>query len=158
MASAGAFLFPMKISSIVCSGTKSPAGTASSSSGPISIPIPARRLAVSTDNQTKPKEFFSGNGKFGNTEEADTSSFEDGKRPYSEFDELEKERRESVKDYLEQAKDLIRSDGGPPRWFSPLECGSRLNDSPLLLFLPGYYSLISRKTFIDYYGAFLFMA
>ncbi|CAK7328372.1 unnamed protein product [Dovyalis caffra] len=28
-------------------------------------------------------------------------------------------------------------DGGPPRWFSPLECGSRSDNSPLLLFLPG---------------------
>ncbi|KAG6435094.1 hypothetical protein SASPL_106745 [Salvia splendens] len=28
------------------------------------------------------------------------------------------------------------SDGGPPRWFSPLECRSRLKDSPLLLYLP----------------------
>ncbi|CAL5370320.1 unnamed protein product [Camellia sinensis] len=33
---------------------------------------------------------------------------------------------------------MIRSnDGGPPRWFSPLECRTRSNDSPLLLFLPG---------------------
>uniref|UniRef100_A0A5B7BDC7 Serine aminopeptidase S33 domain-containing protein n=1 Tax=Davidia involucrata TaxID=16924 RepID=A0A5B7BDC7_DAVIN len=45
--------------------------------------------------------------------------------------------RLNLKDYVEQSKDLIRSDGGPPRWFSPLECGSRLNNSPLLLFLPG---------------------
>ncbi|KAK3026746.1 hypothetical protein RJ639_042199 [Escallonia herrerae] len=43
----------------------------------------------------------------------------------------------SLKDYFERSKDLIRSDGGPPRWFSPLEYGSRLNGSPLLLFLPG---------------------
>ncbi|KAJ6302295.1 hypothetical protein OIU77_016392 [Salix suchowensis] len=27
--------------------------------------------------------------------------------------------------------------GGPPRWFSPLDCGSRLDNSPLLLYLPG---------------------
>lgn len=50
------------------------------------------------------------------------------------------ESRRGVKDYLEQTKDLVRSvDGGPPRWFSPLDCAgsSRLNDSPLLLFLPG---------------------
>nr|AZM65208.1 diacylglycerol acyltransferase 9 [Vitellaria paradoxa] len=32
---------------------------------------------------------------------------------------------------------MATNDGGPPRWFSPLECGSRLKDSPLLLFLPG---------------------
>ncbi|PSS30307.1 Acyltransferase-like protein [Actinidia chinensis var. chinensis] len=44
----------------------------------------------------------------------------------------------SLKDYFEQSKDMIRSnDGGPPRWFSPLECGSQSNDSPLLFFLPG---------------------
>ncbi|CAI9763110.1 unnamed protein product [Fraxinus pennsylvanica] len=44
----------------------------------------------------------------------------------------------SLRDYLELSRDLIaRSDGGPPRWFSPLECGARLKDSPLLLFLPG---------------------
>ncbi|KAJ4961341.1 hypothetical protein NE237_021251 [Protea cynaroides] len=57
--------------------------------------------------------------------------------------EIEKERRLRIKDYLEGSKDLINrkwdADGGspPPRWFSPLECASRLNDSPLLLFLPG---------------------
>ncbi|XP_047959094.1 phytyl ester synthase 2, chloroplastic-like isoform X2 [Salvia hispanica] len=28
-------------------------------------------------------------------------------------------------------------DGGPPRWFSPLQCGRRSTSSPLLLFLPG---------------------
>ncbi|KAL6960374.1 hypothetical protein U1Q18_038139 [Sarracenia purpurea var. burkii] len=46
-------------------------------------------------------------------------------------------RRLSLKDYFEQSKDMIRSDGGPPRWFSPVECASRSNNSPLLLFLPG---------------------
>nr|AZM65203.1 diacylglycerol acyltransferase 4 [Vitellaria paradoxa] len=43
----------------------------------------------------------------------------------------------SLNDYFELSKEMIRSDGGPPRWFSPLECGSRLDNSPLLLFLPG---------------------
>lgn len=45
--------------------------------------------------------------------------------------------RVSVKDYLDRAQDFIRSDGGPPRWFCPLECGSPPKDAPLLLFLPG---------------------
>ncbi|KAK2415219.1 Esterase/lipase/thioesterase family protein [Trifolium repens] len=49
----------------------------------------------------------------------------------------EKKQRSSWKDYLEQAEELIVADGGPPRWFSPLECGSRLDKSPLMLFLPG---------------------
>ncbi|KAJ0052828.1 hypothetical protein Pint_03071 [Pistacia integerrima] len=30
--------------------------------------------------------------------------------------------RKRLKDYFEESKDLIKSDGGPPRWFSPLEC------------------------------------
>ncbi|KAF5186443.1 Acyltransferase-like protein [Thalictrum thalictroides] len=43
----------------------------------------------------------------------------------------------TVKDYLESAKDMIRVDGGPPRWFCPVDCGNPLQGSPLLLFLPG---------------------
>lgn len=50
------------------------------------------------------------------------------------------EVRRSLKDYFEQSVELIGSDGGPPRWFSPLECGSRMDNSPLLLFLPGWSS------------------
>ncbi|CAK8542687.1 unnamed protein product [Lathyrus sativus] len=49
----------------------------------------------------------------------------------------EKQRRSGWKEYLEQAKEMIEADGGPPRWFSPLECGSQLENSPLMLFLPG---------------------
>ncbi|XP_041004198.1 acyltransferase-like protein At3g26840, chloroplastic isoform X2 [Juglans microcarpa x Juglans regia] len=45
--------------------------------------------------------------------------------------------RRSLKEYFERSKELIiRSNGGPPRWFTPLECGSPLANSPLLLFLP----------------------
>ncbi|RHN70693.1 hypothetical protein MtrunA17_Chr3g0138301 [Medicago truncatula] len=42
----------------------------------------------------------------------------------------EKERRSGRREYLEQAKkELIgAADGGPPRWLSPLECGSRLEE------------------------------
>ncbi|KAH7865461.1 hypothetical protein Vadar_007036 [Vaccinium darrowii] len=43
----------------------------------------------------------------------------------------------TVKDYLDNAKDMIKPDGGPPRWFCPVECGRPLKDSPILLFLPG---------------------
>ncbi|KAK1257380.1 Acyltransferase-like protein [Acorus gramineus] len=36
----------------------------------------------------------------------------------------------------------MSSDGGPPRWFSPVECGpDRLEGSPLLLFLPGFHGI-----------------
>ncbi|PKA57490.1 Acyltransferase-like protein [Apostasia shenzhenica] len=43
----------------------------------------------------------------------------------------------SVKDYLDAAREIIRPDGGPPRWFCPPECGQPIKDAPLLLFLPG---------------------
>ncbi|RWW21339.1 hypothetical protein BHE74_00011571 [Ensete ventricosum] len=42
-----------------------------------------------------------------------------------------------ISDYIERSRELIKPDGGPPRWFSPLECGARGTDSPLLLYLPG---------------------
>lgn len=42
-----------------------------------------------------------------------------------------------LEDFFNLAEDLIRSDGGPPRWFSPPECASQLNNYPLLLYLPG---------------------
>ncbi|KAJ8760709.1 hypothetical protein K2173_017765 [Erythroxylum novogranatense] len=43
----------------------------------------------------------------------------------------------SVRDYLDGAMKIIKPDGGPPRWFCPVECGQPLRDAPLLLFLPG---------------------
>ncbi|XP_068661517.1 phytyl ester synthase 1, chloroplastic-like [Aristolochia californica] len=43
----------------------------------------------------------------------------------------------SVIDYLDIAKDLVKKDGGPPRWFCPVECGAPIKGAPLLLFLPG---------------------
>ncbi|KAK4845152.1 hypothetical protein QYF36_001588 [Acer negundo] len=46
-------------------------------------------------------------------------------------------KRKELKDYFEESKDMIKADGGPPRWFSPLESGSHSHDSPLLLYLPG---------------------
>lgn len=49
----------------------------------------------------------------------------------------------NVRLYLEHSKYLTTSkDGGPPRWFTPLESGmSRLPNSPLLLYLPGKWYL-----------------
>ncbi|XP_062210624.1 phytyl ester synthase 1, chloroplastic-like isoform X2 [Phragmites australis] len=44
----------------------------------------------------------------------------------------------TVKDYFAAAKAVSRDDGGPPRWFCPVECGRpAVEDAPLLLFLPG---------------------
>ncbi|KAL4364341.1 hypothetical protein GQ457_04G033810 [Hibiscus cannabinus] len=54
-----------------------------------------------------------------------------------ELPEFEEDKK-LLKDYFEECKEIIRSDGGPPRWFSPLECSSSTSpDCPLLLFLPG---------------------
>ncbi|KAD5960563.1 hypothetical protein R6Q59_013636 [Mikania micrantha] len=47
---------------------------------------------------------------------------------------------QSVKDYLDLAKEIIKPDGGPPRWFCPVAADgydSPLPGSPILLFLPG---------------------
>ncbi|XP_047048309.1 phytyl ester synthase 1, chloroplastic-like [Lolium rigidum] len=50
-------------------------------------------------------------------------------------------RRSGVREYMEAARDMVqRPDGGPPRWFSPLECGGaggRVPGAPTLLYLPG---------------------
>lgn len=47
--------------------------------------------------------------------------------------EKEKQRQSGWEEYFEQAKKLIEADGGPPRWFSPLECSSQWDNSPLML-------------------------
>ncbi|XP_062143471.1 phytyl ester synthase 1, chloroplastic isoform X1 [Alnus glutinosa] len=44
---------------------------------------------------------------------------------------------ETVRDYFDMAKGIVKPDGGPPRWFCPVSCGCPLKDSPVLLFLPG---------------------
>lgn len=44
---------------------------------------------------------------------------------------------QTVKDYLELADEFIKPDGGPPRWFCPVECGEPIENAPVLLFLPG---------------------
>lgn len=43
----------------------------------------------------------------------------------------------TVKDYFDANEQMIKPDGGPPRWFSPLAFNPPLKDSPVLLFLPG---------------------
>ncbi|KAL9241804.1 hypothetical protein vseg_015870 [Gypsophila vaccaria] len=52
------------------------------------------------------------------------------------------EKKLCVDDYFVHANDLIDSDrgcGGPPRWFSPMDCGRvrKFDACPLLLYLPG---------------------
>ncbi|KAA8548271.1 hypothetical protein F0562_004468 [Nyssa sinensis] len=94
------------------------------------VSVATRRTVVSTEQQQTTS--FSENGMVENKQDAETMA-----RSYENSEVAPEAERWSLKDFFEQSKDLIRSDGGPPRWFSPLKCGSRLNDSPLLLFLPG---------------------
>ncbi|KAK7336128.1 hypothetical protein VNO77_16661 [Canavalia gladiata] len=89
------------------------------------IPSMAPRFAVSVDRVPATAEV--------KREERNGTVEKEKRREQKE----EKQRRKDWKEYLEQSKVLIEPDGGPPRWFSPLECGSRLDNSPLLLFLPG---------------------
>uniref|UniRef100_A0A6N2M9U4 Serine aminopeptidase S33 domain-containing protein n=1 Tax=Salix viminalis TaxID=40686 RepID=A0A6N2M9U4_SALVM len=129
--------------------------TPSPSSGNLRPNQSRRRFAVSSEsqftatvrNETKRTTSFGENGIF---KEKDKGKVREGvseEKPQNPYG-LERERneseedtsRKSLKDYFEESKDLIGSEGGgggPPRWFSPLDCGSRLDNSPLLLYLPG---------------------
>ncbi|KAG4938308.1 hypothetical protein AAZX31_16G048200 [Glycine max] len=119
MAAAGACLFSAAL-------FRRPAGKPSSSR--ISSTTP--RLAVSADRvpaSTAAAESGEGNG----------AVVREKRREEKNEKEKENRRMHGWKEYLEHSKELIEPDGGPPRWFSPLECASRLDNSPLLLFLPG---------------------
>ncbi|KAH7577148.1 hypothetical protein JRO89_XS01G0212400 [Xanthoceras sorbifolium] len=108
-----------------------------SASGNLKRNLDLKRLAVSTE-QTSTSTTTTGFAENGRTwkkstgEEGDTT-----RRVGVEVSEEPERNRKSLKDYFGEVKDLIRSDGGPPRWFSPLESRSHTPDSPLLLFLPG---------------------
>ncbi|KAG2301552.1 hypothetical protein Bca52824_030203 [Brassica carinata] len=60
------------------------------------------------------------------------------KNPYSGAETASPDLHKSLLDFLEEARDFVGDDDdGPPRWFSPLECSSQAQGSPLLLFIPG---------------------
>jgi hypothetical protein len=48
-----------------------------------------------------------------------------------------------VRDYVKLSRELVKSGGGPVRWFSPIECDQCAEGSPLLLFLPGLFLISS---------------
>ncbi|CAO2162464.1 unnamed protein product [Urochloa humidicola] len=44
----------------------------------------------------------------------------------------------TLKEYFTAVRAILRNDGGPPRWFCPVDCGQpKVENAPLLLFLPG---------------------
>ncbi|KAG7558867.1 Diacylglycerol acyltransferase [Arabidopsis thaliana x Arabidopsis arenosa] len=57
--------------------------------------------------------------------------------PYSKVEAAQPDLQKSLSDFLEEARDFVGDRGGPPCWFSPLECGAQAPNSPLLLYLPG---------------------
>ncbi|TXG54919.1 hypothetical protein EZV62_020175 [Acer yangbiense] len=111
-----------------------------SASGNLKRNLDLKRFAVSSEQAstsssttTKTKKFVENGRMWKNSrEESETA------RGVNVEESEERERNgKGLKNYFDEAKDMIRSDAGPPRWFSPLESGSHTHDSPLLLFLPG---------------------
>lgn len=74
------------------------------------------------------------------------------------IDQEDEHRRLGLNDYFQQSAELVAATSDcPPRWFSPLECCSRLKDSPLLLFLPGNPSFLFTLPFQYWYIFFMVM-
>ncbi|KAB1202858.1 hypothetical protein CJ030_MR8G024971 [Morella rubra] len=137
MAATGASLFPASFSPVFRpDSTSSSVGKFKSNK----ISISSWRLAVSTEQApttatanttTTSTSRVSEKGRLEKLDVAEAVAA--AATPYEE--EVE---RGSLREYFERSKELIiRSDGGPPRWFTPLECGPPLTNSPLLFFLPG---------------------
>ncbi|KAL3728172.1 hypothetical protein ACJRO7_032859 [Eucalyptus globulus] len=51
--------------------------------------------------------------------------------------EKKKKKKKKCEELSYCSRDMIRPDGSLPHWLCPVECGQPLNDSPVLLFLPG---------------------
>ena len=134
MAATGAVLFPANLSPVVCRDLTSSVGRFNKLN-----PVSSRRFAVSTSTEQTPVTTVPSTTT---TTTTTTSRSSEKREELAEsvagsFEVGEVEYRSLMRDYIERSKELIRSDGGPPRWFTPLECGPPLNNSPLLLFLPG---------------------
>ncbi|KAK4603177.1 hypothetical protein RGQ29_011942 [Quercus rubra] len=107
-----------------------------------SNPISFRRLAVSTEQTQTPTTTATPTTTTTPTptptRRLSEKSEELGEAGVAASDDEVEQNGRVLKEYFERSKELIsRSDGGPPRWFTPLECGPPLKNSPLLLFLPG---------------------
>ncbi|KAG8385010.1 hypothetical protein BUALT_Bualt04G0177700 [Buddleja alternifolia] len=128
-AATGAGLFAAGISPVIRRHDSSPATTKFRSISKSNLSVFAS--VVPTEKQTAP--IVPENGVLSAADSLSSSTRRGG-----ESEAELNDRRLSLKDYFEQSLELnSKSDGGPPRWFSPLECGSRLKHSPLLLTLPG---------------------
>ncbi|KAK6155350.1 hypothetical protein DH2020_009598 [Rehmannia glutinosa] len=135
MAVTGAGVFAAVISPLIRRRDTSPAAETFrliSKSSKLSV------LASVVPTEKQPRQRAQSVSINGVVEEKSTADTVSNSRRGGEWETGSKDGRLTLKDYLEQCREFVsRSDGGPPRWFSPLECGSRLEDSPVLLSLPG---------------------
>ncbi|KAK4603175.1 hypothetical protein RGQ29_011941 [Quercus rubra] len=141
MAVTGVSIFPASLSPVIRRDFTPLVGKFSKSKHSISF----RRLAVSTEQTPTPTPTTTATPtptQTTTTRRLSEKSEELGEAEVAaSVDEVEQNGR-VWREYFERSKELIsRSDGGPPRWFTPLECGPPLKNSPLLLFLPGILSV-----------------
>ncbi|XP_049934732.1 phytyl ester synthase 1, chloroplastic-like isoform X2 [Nymphaea colorata] len=54
-----------------------------------------------------------------------------------------------VRDFMERRKEFAKSVDGPPRWFSPMECGRPPPDVPLLLYLPALVKFVEKTVRLE---------
>ncbi|KAF7817858.1 acyltransferase-like protein [Senna tora] len=114
-------------------------------------PFPAMNSEIKLRCQVQARSLKAG-ASLSVDREKDDGSIEEGKgrlpsgveekKRETKFEELEAlwddgYGTQTVLDYFDATKDMNVSDGGPPRWFCPFQCGRPLKDSPTLLFLPG---------------------
>ncbi|GAY65760.1 hypothetical protein CUMW_243500 [Citrus unshiu] len=131
MATVGAHIISADLSPAYCRDTTPSSGKSKRNQ------ILKRRLAVSNEQaqaSTASRSTAATRSFAHNELEAET------KRRVSVDEYCSEGNGKRLKDYFDEAERMIRSsssDGGPPRWFSPLECGPHSPHSPLLLFLPG---------------------
>lgn len=131
MATVGAHIISADLSPAYCRDTTPSSGKSKRNQ------ILKRRLAVSNEQaqaSTASRSTAATRSFAHNELEAET------KRRVSVDEYCSEGNGKRLKDYFDGAERMIRSsssDGGPPRWFSPLECGPYSPHSPLLLFLPG---------------------
>ncbi|KAH9791736.1 AB hydrolase-1 domain-containing protein [Citrus sinensis] len=136
MATVGAHIISADLSPAYCRDTTPSSGKSKRNQ------ILKRRLAVSNEQaqaSTASRSTAATRSFAHNELEAET------KRRVSVDEYCSEGNGKRLKDYFDEAERVIRSsssDGGPPRWFSPLECGPHSPQSPLLLFLPGLVKLI----------------
>lgn len=132
MATVGAHIISADLSPAYCRDTTPSSGKSKRNQ------ILKRRLAVSNEQaqaSTASRSTAATRSFAHNELEAET------KRRVSVDEYCSEGNGKRLKDYFDEAERMIRSssssDGGPPRWFSPLECGPHSPHSPLLLFFPG---------------------